>query len=193
MISPPFLCVSIHCDPSGTFTFTQQGLINKIIHDIGMQDSSSPNHTLASPSCPWIQILMDLPSMNNGTILPLLACFSFLPTTVDLTLLLPLTNVLASLTTPSNPMLLLLSPLSDTSRELPLKGLSFKPQNNLALDCYVDADFCGLWNSESLLMIPSLLKVGLVMSSCFVAVLLSGLPSCKLSSPCPQWRLSMLL
>ena len=29
------------------------------------------------------------------------------------------------------------------------KGLIFKPQNNLALDCYVDADLCGLWNSES--------------------------------------------
>jgi hypothetical protein len=28
-------------------------------------------------------------------------------------------------------------------------GLTFKPSNELQLDCYVDADFAGLWNYES--------------------------------------------
>ena len=28
------------------------------------------------------------------------------------------------------------------------KGMIFKPSNNWKVDCYVDADFCGLWGSE---------------------------------------------
>ena len=44
-----FLGVSIQGDPAGTFTFTQEGLINKILSDTNLQ-SCSPNHTLAAPA-----------------------------------------------------------------------------------------------------------------------------------------------
>ena len=142
-----FLGVSIQRDPAGTFTFTQEGLINKILSDTNLL-SCSPNHMPAAPvalgsdpdgkpfkeSWHYSSIVGMLLFLANNS-RPNIAfathqCARFAHNTKQ-------SHATAVKT--------IIRYLKGTSKQ----GLIFQPQPNLALDCFVDSDFAGLWNSES--------------------------------------------
>ena len=142
-----FLGVSIQCDPAGTFTFTQESLINKILSDSNLL-SCSPNHTPAAPvalgsdpdgkpfkeSWHYSSIVGMLFFLANNS-QPDIAfathqCARFAHNTKQLR---------------ATAVKTVIWYLKGTSKQ----GLVFQPQPNLALNCFVDSDFEGLWNSES--------------------------------------------
>ena len=69
-------------------------------------------------------------------------------------------------------------------------GLVFKPSLDWKVDCYVDADFCGLWRSDYP-MIQLLPSPELAMWFPWLAALFCGWVPCKQRLKSPQWCQSM--
>ena len=72
------------------------------------------------------------------------------------------------------------------------KGIFMKPQSSLQIDCYVDADFAGLWNHEDTID-PTSVRSCSGFLLLLAAVLYLGCQSYKMKQLCLPWKLSMWL
>ena len=132
----------------------QLGLISKIISLAGLEDESNERHT------PATTILHADPSgpnrehtWNNRTILSML---TYLSTSTHLDIAFAAHQCTCFSTNPKQIHEIAVHCIICYLRGTRDKGYTLKPSMSRTLDCYVDADFAGLWHPSiaALLMIP---------------------------------------
>ena len=147
-----FLGVSIQRDPAGSFTFTQEGLINKILSDTNLQ-SCSPNHTPAAP----VALGSDpngAPFKESWHYSSIVGMLLFLANTAAPTLPLLPTNAPALPTTPNNHMQPQSKQSSGISKELQHRDL-FSSRNPIWRSTVSWTQTSPAFGTPNPMMIPS--------------------------------------
>jgi hypothetical protein len=142
-----FLGVEVKFDSSaGTVTLTQTGLINKIIHALGLDDANAKATPAESdPLGPGTD--NDDPFDENWSYPMAIGCLGYLGgnTRPDIQYA---THACARYT--HRPKAIHAKAIKRIGRYLlgtRDKGIIFRPSTELTMDMYVDADFAGMWNA----------------------------------------------
>ena len=145
-----FLGIQIDKNPeTGTFTLTQTGLIQKILKYTGLEDCNSdktPANTTALGSDIDGELWVD--SKENFEYASAVGMLMYLSNNTRPDIAFAVNQCARFTHAPKQSHAKALKRIVRYLKGTQDKGLIFCPTDELVVDCYVDADFAGLWKSE---------------------------------------------
>jgi hypothetical protein len=152
-----YVGVNIKKLKDGSYEFTQQGLIDSIIDDIGLILDAKVKPVPAKVSL-QLHAFKDEPTFNLFNYRSAVSKLNYLAQTTRLDIMYAMHQIVKYLSDPrqshGEAILYLVHYLKKTWD----LGLNFKPDPKKGLECYCDADFSGNWNREFAHVYPSTAK-----------------------------------
>jgi hypothetical protein len=142
-----YLGIQINVNADGTVTMFQEGLIKKVISALGL-DESSPKPTPAVAP-PLGKALDDSPCSGNLSYSSIIGMMLYLSSNTRPDIAFAVNQCARFSSNPKQCHELALKRIGRYLMGSSDKGLILRPTTDrIQVDCYVDADFAGLWNAE---------------------------------------------